>query len=122
MKLAGEEIRALRLQLKEEQHAFGRRFLVTRRTVIRWEQGGHCFGARWHGLQLWDERDALEHAAAQAGRNLHRERLFFAVQWHDTNYTTRSHELRDEREAFDLAAELLALDGAESVRVRLGMD
>lgn len=132
VKLAGEEIRALRLQLKEEQHAFGRRFLVTRRTVIRWEQGGHDFGVRWHGAHHWDEEAALSHATAQAAmrRLCDRHRVFFSVSWWDHGGTwwghrTRYHETRDEREAHDLAAELLALlppQGAASVRVRLGMD
>ena len=52
-KATSEEIRRVRQALGEDQPAFGARFGVTRRTVIRWEKAGHIF--RWWGGWLRED-------------------------------------------------------------------
>lgn len=66
-----EEIRRVRQALGEDQLAFGARFFVTRRTVIRWEKTGHIF-RRWSGWLRGDGKseseiwlDAVENASMQ---------------------------------------------------------
>ena len=68
--IEGVEVRRIRKLLKEDQTAFGKRFGVTRRTIIRWEKSGHNF-PEWGGwlredkktpADLW--RDLVKQAAA----------------------------------------------------------
>lgn len=47
-RIQGEEIRRVRLALKESQTKFGARFGKHRRSVIRWEKSGHYFDS-WVG-------------------------------------------------------------------------
>lgn len=113
MRLTGDDVRSLREQLKEDQSTFGRRFLVSRRTVIRWEQRGHAFGLRRHGGERWDEVRSLRHAEANAGRDL--LNTSYTVYWRYGSTRLGVPE-RDEQAARDLAAEAVAL-GADDVRV-----
>jgi flagellar biosynthesis GTPase FlhF len=53
MNVTGADIRKVREQLGEDQTVFGTRFDVHRRTVIRWEKGGHSFMS-WGG---WNRPD-----------------------------------------------------------------
>ncbi|HJX19110.1 MAG TPA: hypothetical protein VJ437_13085 [Acidiferrobacterales bacterium] len=78
----GEEIRRVRQALGEDQTVFGTRFGVHRRTIIRWEKGGHSF-SEWGSWErpdrkteadLWKAVVTLaESSAAKAEKKLKRK-------------------------------------------------
>ncbi len=82
MNVTGAEIRKVREQLGEDQTVFGSRFGVHRRTIIRWEKGGHSF-SEWGSWKrsdrkteadLWKAVAVLaEASAARAEKKLKRK-------------------------------------------------